>query len=607
MTTPTDLSECFFKGITKASGEVFDEPNLPALLNATRIIRYSSTQGTNALVERKGPGLGVIVEDANLISQLSYDEQSTALFTDLVGSRTFVLDNNADDKELELLNAVNKLTTAGAERLVIAASDRENEHEYMRVLLKRFPRHLLGSVPVLFSWEFADDTNHVRRIWSAVLNSFLHPTVERFLYSSEHRLRAHKVKNPLLIYRNDGASSRVAKSVALRTYSSGPRGGLEGTRALAEEYGLKHVLMIDVGGTTTDVGSIDDLEIRTDRYGKVEGIESSYSLSDVRSAGVGGSSIIAVNDGKITVGPESVGAAPGPACFGFGGDKATITDVNLLLGILDPSTYLNGELNLDPERSKAVITNTVAEPLGISLDEALIRMEKAYAQEVAAAFTPQIKDVSETALAAFGGGGPMSACLAARIAGVKKVLIPRLAAIFSAYGISFSDVSQTVRTDISGQSESGLEAAKDELQKLATRAMFQEGYSIDECKLDWRTVVERADGTTTEHTGVDTSDTDDAQRVLLELTATYVLEHPHLEGSFGSNGPAAESTSTRSILSETGDRNNVPVYNLDEQPAQAHAEGPAIIEGPFFTARVPDGWAFTVSDAGDLLLEDVTT
>ncbi|KAB3523030.1 hydantoinase/oxoprolinase family protein [Corynebacterium sp. zg254] len=607
LTTPTDLSECFFKGITKASGEVFDEPDLPALLNSTRIIRYSSTQGTNALVERKGPGLGLIVEDEALIEQLSYDEQSTGLFKDLVGERTVVLTKDSGQDELELLNAVNTLTTAGAERLIIAANDPATERSYMKILLKRFPRHLLGSVPVLFSWEFADDRNHVRRIWSAVLNSFLHPTVERFLYSSEHRLRAHKVKNPLLIYRNDGASSRVAKSVALRTYSSGPRGGLEGTRALAEQYGLQHVLMIDVGGTTTDVGSIEDLQIKTDRYGRVEGIESSYSLSDVRSAGVGGSSIIEVKDGKITVGPESVGAAPGPACFGFGGEKATITDVNLLLGILDPSTYLNGELNLDPERSKAVITATVAEPLGISLDEALLEMEKAYAQAVAGAFTPHIKDKDSTALAAFGGGGPMSACLAARIAGVKKVLIPRLAAIFSAYGISFSDVSQTVRVDVTGQSQDSLDSAREELLELAARAMFQEGYSLDDCELDWRTITDNADGTTTENQGADLSGTEGASRVLLELTATYVLEHPVLEGDFRSDGPDAQASSHRSILSAPEQRDDVPVYDLDAQQAQAHAHGPAIIEGPFFTARVPEGWTFTVSDAGDLLLEDVTT
>src|SRR5450759_1494487 len=412
LTTPVDLSQCLFDGMTKASAELYGEANLSKLLHSTRHIRYSSTQGTNALIERNGPLIGLITDDPALV-----DELRTALVAE-----------------------VNRLTTIGAERLIVAAATLEREHLYKRAMLKNFPRHLLGSVPILFSREFATDTDRSRQIWSGILNSFLHPTVERFLYNAEDRLRAHKIKNPLLIYRNDGASSRVAKSVALKTYSSGPRGGLEGTRALAEAYGLENVLMIDVGGTTTDVGAVSNSTIATDRHGSVKGVSISYEMSNVHSTGVGGSSIIAVEGGTITVGPESVGAAPGPACFGFGGTQATITDVNLLLGVLDPETYLNGEMFLDAVRSKAVITKTIAEPLGISLEEALVRMEDTYSEKMAGAFAHFVEDPETTTVAAFGGGGPMSACSAARIAGVRHVLVPKLAAVFSAFGISFSDI-----------------------------------------------------------------------------------------------------------------------------------------------------------------------
>src|SRR5471030_2076022 len=206
--------------------------------------------------------------------------------------------------------------------------------------------------------------------------------------------------------------------------------------------------MIDVGGTTTDVGAVNNSTIATDRHGSVKGVPISYEMSNVHSTGVGGSSIIAVEDGKITVGPESVGAAPGPACFGFGGTRATITDVNLLLGVLDPETYLNGEMFLDADRSRAVITKTIAEPLGISLEEALVRMEETYSEKMAGTFAHFVEDPETTTLAAFGGGGPMSACSAARIAGVRHVLVPKLAAVFSAFGISFYDIAQTYETNI---------------------------------------------------------------------------------------------------------------------------------------------------------------
>ena len=587
LTTPVDLSQCLFDAMDKASEQLFGEPDLARLLHSTRHIRYSSTQGTNALVERKGPLIGLITDDAALTGALRGSEERAGLFDDLIGSRVAVISAEGTPEELAgtLVGEINRLTTAGAERLVIAAGSTERELLYKRAMLKNFPRHLLGSVPILFSREFAADTSRTRQIWSGILNSFLHPTVERFLYSAEHRLREYKVKNPLLIYRNDGASSRVAKSVALKTYSSGPRGGLEGTRALADAYGLDHVLMIDVGGTTTDVGSVTDRLIAVDRRGTIQGVAISYEMSNVHSFGVGGSSIIAVRDGRITVGPESVGAAPGPACFGFGGTQATITDVNLLLGVLDPDTYLNGELALDAERARAVITRTIAEPLGISLEEALIRMEDTYSQRLADSFAALVRPKGDTTLAAFGGGGPMNACSAAHAVGVGQVIVPRLAAVFSAYGISFSDIAQSYESDVTGFTAGEIAAAEGAMQADASRDMFQEGHDLADCDLEWTTIHE------------DSSE-------IRELKATFRLPHPRLQGGVPGETSTAVPTGTRAVRSTATQVDTVAVYQLDDQVPGATASGPAIVEGPFFTARVPAGWNLTVSTAGDLVLTD---
>ncbi|AOP55174.1 hydantoinase/oxoprolinase family protein [Brevibacterium aurantiacum] len=607
LTTPADLSECFFTGITKAAEKVTGESTASALLQKTDLIRYSSTQGTNALVERKGPSIGIVTDEPDFMEQIRYDDATSSLFDELVGSRVSVIDTVDGDDEMDatLVQAVNSLTTAGAERLVVAISDPEHEKKLKRIFLKRFPRHLLGSVPVLFSWEFAADSLRTRRLWSAILNTFLHPTLERFLYSAEHRRRAHKVKNPLLIYRNDGASSRVAKSVALKTYSSGPRGGLEGTRALASAYDIPHVLMIDVGGTTTDVGSVEDLQIATDRKGRVNGIPTSFELSDVQSKGVGGSSIFRVVDGEITVGPESVGAAPGPACFGFGGTEATITDVNLLLGILDPETYLNGELRLDPERSQQVIQKNIADPLDIDIDQALLRLEQAHSEKIAEAFSSQVRTDGTTTLAAFGGGGPMSACHAARVAGVNQVLIPRLAAVFSAYGISFSDIAQSYEAEITELGSSEVDTIHTDFLDQAERYMFQEGYAIDECDLVWSIIVENEDGS--EHSRHDLDESvalESGQRKILRLDARHSLPHPALTATLPVAEGAAESSASRSVLTADGERKSTPVYVLEDQAPNAAGVGPAIVEGPFFTARVPEQWEFVVSDTNDLILTD---
>jgi N-methylhydantoinase A len=611
LTTPFDLSKCLFDGIAKASEKIYGAPNLEGLLHSTKHIRYSTTQGTNALLERKGPRIGLIIDDAAIVEELRSTASATSLFDDLIGPRVAVVDPKADDEifSFDLVQQVNKLTTDGAARIVVAVSDAGglDERRLRSILLNKFPRQLLGSLPVLYAWQFTADRLRSRRIWSGIINAFLHPTMERFLYNAEDRLRSHRIQNPLLIYRNDGASSRVSKSVALKTYSSGPRGGLEGTRALAQAYDLKHVLMIDVGGTSTDVGSVKNSQIEVDRHGSIKGVPISFPMCNVHSAGVGGGSIITVKDGKITVGPESAGAAPGPACFGFGGKNATITDVNLLLGVLDSTTYLDGKFTLDAERSKAVINATVAEPLGLGLEAALVTMESAYFAALAESFAGFIEDPAETTLAAFGGAGPMSACGAARLTGVKSVLVPKLAAIFSAFGISFSDIGQNYELGLFEPSSATAKSVHDTLLERAKRDMFQEGYDLAACALEWSLVAEETDGTLVSETPYAYGDEPvvaAVEHASLKLKATLELPHASLARNESLASRPAVSSGTRQVRSSAGRVDAVPVYSLLEQQPGATAQGPAIVEGPFFTARVLDGWKLDITAASDLLLTD---
>ncbi|MCX2932672.1 hydantoinase/oxoprolinase family protein [Mycobacterium sp. CVI_P3] len=606
LTTPHDLSECLFTGIEKASEAVYGEADITRLLHATEHIRYSTTQGTNALVQRRGPMIGILTTLAGLDGDMTRAAAEQKLFTGLVADRFLSIDPVSDDEtfEFDAVQQINRLTTLGAARVVVAGSSPQEEHRLRHVLLRKFPRHLLGSVPFIYSWELAGDRDDARRVWSCVVNAFLHPTMERFLYSAERRLQAYKVVNPLLVYRNDGASSRVAKSIALKTYSSGPRGGLEGTAALAKVYGLAHALMMDIGGTTTDVGVVRDGTVAVADRGGIEGVRISYPMSDVRSEGVGGSSVIQIVDGSITVGPQSVGAAPGPACFGFGGKQATITDVNLLLGILDPDTYLDGTFTLDPSRSRTVITETIAEPLGISLEEALIRMEQAYFQALSAAFAPLVTE--DTTLLAFGGAGPMSATGAARLAGITRVLIPRTAAVFSAFGISFSDIGKTYEVIVPESTTGSALMTHDALLARAERDMFQEGYSLDGCHQSWQLLVESLDEATTSHLPYRPGDEVDypGSVVSLRLTVAATLSHPDLADNSAVEADAAPAAGRRTVRSAADAVDEVPVHVLDELRPGHRGEGPAIVEGPFFTARVMPGWSFQVTRAGDLMLTD---
>jgi N-methylhydantoinase A/oxoprolinase/acetone carboxylase beta subunit len=613
LTTPFDLSRCLFDGLTKASALIYGRPQVGALLQATDHVRYSTTQGTNALVQRRGPRLGLLSTDPTLVEALAATSAEEDLLTALVGERHATVDVSAADAGLaaELVARFNALTAAGASRVVVSIGGPDGaaqEKRVKRLLLRLYPRHLLGAIPLLFSWELAADRDDVRRTWSGLLNAFLHPAMERFLFNTEQRLRDHRTRRPLLIFRNDGGSSRVAKSAAIKTYSSGPRGGLEGTRALSRTYGFRHVLMADVGGTTTDIGVVTDGAVEVNARGRVERVPTSFELAAITSHGVGGSSVIRVVDGRLTVGPDSVGAAPGPACFGLGGTDATITDVYLLMGVLDPGTYLDGTLALDAERSRRVVRSTVAEPLGVTLDEALARMEEAYLGTVAAALR-SARPAPDTVIAAFGGAGPMTMCGAARAAGVSRVIVPRTAAVFSAFGIGYSDITQRYEQPLPGGA--AVDQLVRELRDRAGRDMYAEGVDLADCVQAWRLRLE-GDGT---DSTVDLPDPAgaaghlragrrDGELASLELTVVAPLPHVAAAEAGEVAGSAAAASGTRAVRQRDGGVAELPVISLLAQQPGARVDGPAVIEGPFFTMRLPAGWQAQTTAAGDLLLTD---
>ena len=612
LTTPYDLSRCLFDGLTKVSELVYGEPQLAALLQSTDYIRYSTTQGTNALVQRAGPRLGLLVADPTVIEGLGATQAQEDLLAALVGDRWAAISLDRDDESVsaELVARVNDLSARGARRLVVAisgADGAEQEARIKRLLLKLYPRHLLGAVPLLFSWELVADSDDIRRTWSSVLNAFLHPAMELFLFNADRRLRDARARQPLRIFRNDGGSSRVSKSAAIKTYSSGPRGGLEGTRALAAHYGLRHLVMVDVGGTTTDIGVVSDGAIHVDRRGLIDQAPSSLELAAITSYGVGGSSIFRVADGRIQVGPESVGAAPGPACFGLGGDEATITDVLLLKGLLDPATYLGGTMVLHPDRSAKAIESKIAGPLGVTLDEALAAMEDAHVATIAQALLGSTTVAEDTVLAAFGGAGPMTVCGAARKAGARQVLIPRTAAVFSAFGIGFSDLSQVYEQPLPDADPATIGAVADRLLQAGARDLYAEGVDPAECVPRFRITVERGD---TESV-IDLDDPQDAaahlrhaDRASLELALVAPLPRVTLGHSGDIAASEAVADGSRALRDGHGGQAEVPVYALLNQQPGAQARGPAVIEGPFFTMLVPAGWEFATTPAGDLRLTD---
>jgi len=607
LTTPYDLSECFVSVLTAASKNVYGEEDLSRLLRETDHLRYSTTEGTNRIVQRDGPRLGLVLSKGSKLSKLQVGGSTKEMLDLLVDDRVRFVDPKQKMATFEknVVAAVNELMAQGANRLVVSLSGKkgnasDDEQVIKEIILRRYPRHLLGAVPVLFSREMVNHEDDVRRTWTGLLNAFLHLGTERFLYNAENILRSRHVRRPMLIYGNDGTSKRVAKTVALKTLGSGPRGGSEGGRALVKHYGLKRCITLDVGGTTADIGLIESHDIPQKRRGSIEGIPISLSLPEVLSIGAGGSSVIRVKDKKITVGPDSVGSTPGPACFARGGTKATLTDANLLMGLLDPKSYSGGTMQLDMQRAEQAVKTDVADPLGCSVQAAAGKIVTAFEKTIAKGIKAQVSDVKNVTLLAYGGAGPMNACGVAAALGVNKVIVPRLAAVFSAFGIGFSDIAHTYESLLDTANAKNFKAAVDTLLQEAERGMFAEGYALDDCQMEFSVEYEVG--------GKEALAQVSAKRKLPKLPKNAanvnvrLAVHKDIPGcSLEKLNPKrktskVKSSGKRKILDADGNHSEIAVYRVEDMKPGSSGEGPAIVEEAYFTCHVPTGWSFVADE-----------
>ena len=601
ITTPHDLSQCFVESISALSREIFGETALERLLEDTELIRYSTTQGTNALVQGrdKGPRLGLLLPAGVDAGAMMSTPKESELFASLVGDRVDSVAADVDDSMV--IASVNALLRKGCNRIVLALDGEghvERELGFRRVFLRCFPRHFLGAVPLLLAHQLTDDDNLGRRAWTALLNAFLHPTMEHFLYHAEGELRSHGMTRPLLVFRNDGNASRVAKTVALKTYSSGPRGGIEGARAYARAYDVSRIVSFDVGGTTTDIGTVSADDIDEMAHGPVEGVLTAFPVCDVLSAGIGGSSVLGWANGKFKVGPESVGAVPGPACFGRGGKRPTMTDIYLLSGWFDPKTYFGGRLPIDATLSAQAVQEHVAAPAGLASAAALLALDDAYHQAMADAVVGHAPVERDTLLMAIGGAGPMSACKVAELTGVDRVIVPHAAAVFCAYGIGFSDVRYTHEAAIEGDPQATLDA----LAQRVGRDVFAEGFALEGCELT-RTLLEPGEIDQILQEGQWPQTIAAGARLRLEIRRP--LQSFPVAAISAQKAHAAISTQTRNCLLSDGTRRDLPLYGQQELQPGATGVGPALLEDAYTTVRVLPGWRFEITANRDVMLHRV--
>ena len=248
---------------------------------------------------------------------------------------------------------------------------------------------------------------------------------------------------------SDGLVETVeyCKPRVVNLIGSGPAAAPAAAMYMGKAAGHKNLLSFDMGGTSIDIGLIQDGRIPTTTDAWVQDERVAIKMVDVKSAGAGGGSIAWIDSiGLLRVGPQSAGSTPGPACYGKGGEDPTVTDLDIALGYMDPDFFLGGEIPLDPELSLEAIRNKIGEPLGMNVDEAaqaaMATVVSYMADQITEISTTVGFDVRDMAIVAGGGAGPMHAPFIAERLGVPNVIVPTIAATYSAFGMFAMDVGR---------------------------------------------------------------------------------------------------------------------------------------------------------------------
>ncbi|TCK26253.1 hydantoinase/oxoprolinase family protein [Pseudonocardia endophytica] len=600
-TTPHDVTISFLEVLEAARAHV-GAAGLRDLLDDVALIRWSSTITSNVLAQKTGPKLGLLVSaghEGDLYT--SADEASTVLGPLIAPENITGISDDASDDEVR--TAVKGLFDNGIRRINIslkgAFEDNSRERKVVAMIDAQYPDHFLGSIPALPASEILLRPDDSTRTFVSLINAYVHPSLATTLYKAEEVLKQeHSWRGNVLVGHINGGVARIGKTTAFDTIESGPLFGTHASAAQATAGGDAKVLALDVGGTTAKVSAVEDGRVVDRDEGNLFGIPVRTNLPLLRSIALGGGSVARAADGTVTLGPDSMGAAPGPACYGLGGRNATVTDAFVLLGYLAPDAFLDGRRTLDVDAAEDAIERAVGTPLGIPAEDAARRIvDTAYdmvaelARETAAemgwtqldgAASQAPGDLADTAIYAFGGNGPLFATGVADRLGARSARLFGFGHVLSAYGSAISDVVHVYESAVNSD-----DAARDAGRTLAEEArrdLAGEGFDADRAELHYE--VRYSDGGRSTSEGSVDGALASGTPSLVRLTASYTL--PSLQQASVATGGSGS----------VGERGGIPTHTWSGA-AGSSVTGPALIDGGSFTWLAGPGWQLDVDARGD--------
>ena len=631
-TTPHDLTECFVRCVEELAA--LAGLDIASLLARCSVIRLSSTVATNMLLQRNGPKLGVMVTEgteAALTNGAAAEVFAGIVDPGMVAGLPESMSPSGEVQrelgEADVRQVMERLLDDGARGIVVsfdgAVANPAHELLARRVVNGEYPRHYLGSVHTWLGAELSSGDDPLRRN-TAILNGYLHRGVATSLYKSDELLRQSGFKRPLLVAHSRSGTARVAKTTALNTYNSGPVAGLVGCARLAKElYGIDDLVSVDVGGTSVDIGVVAGGEVPFSTEPAVHGIAVGTPMIDVEPVGGGGGGIVKADgeSGDVSVGPESAGALPGPACYGLGGNDPTLTDADVILGHINPDFFLGGKRSLDAERARGVYQRRVARRLNVSLEEAADRAarqaERDVAERLGAALEARGLDPAGVTMFAFGGGGGLRCCGYAEAVGIRKIIVFPFAGVASAMGASFMDVAHfydaTLNLDLDGpDTVANYNRAVADLKARAARDMLGEGFTENEIAFGAEAVIEAGAERQTVPSPVEAQSPEQlrdgasaAGARLRSVTLRAACATPRVaikQRKLGARNPKAALKGEREVY-RNGASALSKVYAAEKLKPGNAVEGPAIIEAADTTVVAPAGWTYSVDAFGNGVLE----
>ena len=621
-------------------------------------IVHGTTVGTNTLLERRGPKIGIITTRGfrDALEMRRRDRRQTwGLWGDFVpivdrdmrlevDERTLADGTIRHTVDAEQVRAAGKvLLDKGAQAVAIAFinayASAENERHALAELRTFWPNEFLTA-----SYEVLSEIREFERSSTAALNAYLQPVVASYLSALDRALAAQKFPGQLHIVQSNGGimSTATARGFPVRTALSGPAAGVVAGAALAKAAGFDNVITCDLGGTSFDVSVIANGKIAVAAQAMIDfGLVIRTPMIEITTIGAGGGSIASVDrGGLLQVGPESAGSVPGPACYGAGNERPTLTDAQVVLGRINAARPLGGELKfLDVAAAQRAIATRVGKPLGLSTDAAAAAIVRVAEARMAGAIRlvsiERGHDPAHFIAIPFGGGGALHSGALIREIGLKGALVPRFPGITSALGCVLADLRhdmvQTLNVMVDGLDTAALERRMTSMGQQASAVIAASGIPVDKTSVFYEvdmhyvgqthtlavplpvTRAENRDFGLTEDTirgAFEAAYLASFSRLLpgiavriVSLRVAAIGRRPAFDFSAFTPKPSAEPRQgTRRVWFDNGWR-DTPIWARLELAASATIEGPAILEQPDATTVIEPGLIGRIDALGNLIVE----